>query len=82
MLCGMAKIYIFFCNQKNEKTHRDVGRKTPELLCCILPFFFFFFLVTPLGIGILVPQLGIEPALPELEAQSLKHQTAREVLIL
>ena len=35
-----------------------------------------------LGIGILVPQLGIDPALPELEAQNLKHWIPREVPIL
>ena len=29
--------------------------------------------------GILVPQPGIERALPDLEAQSLNHWTAREV---
>ena len=31
--------------------------------------------------GILVPRPGIEPASPALEAQSLNHRTAREVLI-
>ena len=30
-------------------------------------------------VGILVPQPGIEPTLPALEAQSFNHGTAREV---
>ena len=48
-------------------------------------FFFFFFglLVWPhcAACGILVPQPGIEPVPPAVEAQSLNHWTAREVQV-
>ena len=40
---------------------------------------FFFFLVTRMACGILVPQPGIEPAFPVLEAQSHSQWTAGEV---
>ena len=40
---------------------------------------FFFFLPSPVARGILVPQPGIKPVPPALEAQSLNHWTAREV---
>ena len=38
----------------------------------------FLFLAT-VACGSLVPQPGIEPVLPALEAQNLNHWTAREV---
>ena len=40
----------------------------------------FFFQLRHRACGILVPQPGIEPAPPAVEAQSLNHWTAREVL--
>ena len=43
---------------------------------------FFYFLVTHVACGILVPQLGIEPKPPALEAQSPNHWTIREVPLL
>ena len=42
-------------------------------------FFFFFFWLHCAAFGILVPQQGIEPAPPAVEAQSLNHWTTREV---
>ena len=42
--------------------------------------FFFFFWPHLVACGILVPQSGIEPALPAVELWSLNHWTAREVL--
>ena len=41
--------------------------------------FFFFFWPRRAACGILVPQPGIKPAPPAVEAQSLNHWTAREV---
>ena len=43
----------------------------------IYSFGFFFFLAVPLA-GILVPQWGLKPRPPALEAQSPNHWTARE----
>ena len=46
-------------------------------------FFFFLFLFfghTEQHVGILVSWLGIKPAPPTVEAQSLNHWTAREIL--
>ena len=40
---------------------------------------FFFFWSCHTAYGILVPHPGIEPMPPALEAQSLNHQTSREV---
>ena len=42
-------------------------------------FFLFFYWSCSAACGILVPQQGIEPAPPALEAQSLNHWTTREV---
>ena len=42
-------------------------------------FFVLVFLVTPSDIGILVPQPGIKPVPPALEAQGLNHWPTREV---
>ena len=42
---------------------------------------FLFFWPRPAACGILVPQPGIEPALPAVEAWSLNHWTTREVPI-
>ena len=56
------------------------------LFSCVLPFsrvnilFFFFFWPHGAACGILVPRPGIKPVPPALEAQSLNHWTAREVL--
>ena len=51
------------------------------LFVCFWIFLFFsFFCATLQGIGILVPQPGIEPMPPEVEAQSPSHWTAREFL--
>ena len=47
----------------------------PEGTCLILAFFFFFHKTC----YILLPQLGIEPMPPAVEAQSLNHWTTREV---
>ena len=44
-----------------------------------LHIYFFFFLATLCGI--LVPQPGIEPVPPAVEAWSLNHWTTREVLV-
>ena len=41
--------------------------------------FLVFFCLCHATCGILVPQLGIEPVLPALEAQGLNCWTAREV---
>ena len=43
-------------------------------------FFFLIFWPRHAACGILVPQPGIKPTPPALEAQSLNHWTAREVL--
>ena len=40
---------------------------------------FFFFLPLHLARGILVPQQGMEPEPPALEAQSLNHWIGREI---
>ena len=42
-------------------------------------FFIYLFFDHIIASGILVPQPGIEPMTPEVEAQSLNHWTAREV---
>ena len=48
--------------------------------CSFLFFsFLFFFWLCCMACGILVPQPGIEPMPPALEAQSFNHWTAREV---
>ena len=44
--------------------------------------FFFFFWLCRTAYRILVPQPGMEPATPVVEAQSLIHWTARKVLEL
>ena len=52
------------------------------LLCFLFVLHFFFFLIFwphQVACGILVPQPGIEPVPPAVEAQSLNHRTAREV---
>ena len=47
----------------------------------VIFFLYFCFVFWPCCVarGILAPQPGIEPELPELEMQSLNHWTAREV---
>ena len=45
-------------------------------------FEFFFFGHTTQQAGILVPQPGIEPTPPAVEAQSLNHWTTREVPVI
>ena len=48
--------------------------------CCVMNLVtFFFFFPGCTACGILVPQPGIEPVPPALEARSLNHWTAREV---
>ena len=42
-------------------------------------FFFVFFWLHRVACGILVPQPGIKPAPPAVEAQSLNHWITREV---
>ena len=42
-------------------------------------YFFSFFLLHYAACGILVPQPGIKPMSPAMEAQSLNHWTTREV---
>ena len=44
-----------------------------------LLFFFFFFWPYHMACGLLVPQPGIEPVPPAVEAWSLNHWMAREV---
>ena len=48
----------------------------------LLLFSFFFFWPRRAACGILVPQPGIEPATPTLEAWSLNHRTARDVPVV
>ena len=52
------------------------------ILCIFYHGFKIFFIFWPCHVacGILVPQPGIKPTLPALEAQSLNHWTARKVL--
>ena len=64
------------------KTHRNVLERKGINLHCVkglslisdFPFF------PGMACGILVPQPGIKPVIPALEAWSLNHWTAREVL--
>ena len=53
-------------------------KRGERLIGGIQEFFKENFLATQ-HVGILVPQPGTEPALPELAAQSLNHWTTREV---
>ena len=54
--------------------------QTPNLLLWLFIVSFFFFLFGCItASGILVPQPGIEPMPPAVEAQSPDHWTAREV---
>ena len=41
--------------------------------------YFFFFLLCRTACGILVPQLGVKPVRPAVQAQSLNHWTSKEV---
>ena len=53
-----------------------------KFICILfLSFLFFFFWPCTVACGILVPQPGIEPSSPAVEAQSLNHWCAREVPI-
>ena len=52
------------------------------LSTALLLLFFFFFGRTTWHAGILISQPGIEPASPAVEALSLNHWIAREVLLL
>ena len=45
----------------------------------LVSYFVFIFWLHHAAFGILVPQPGIEPSPPALEAQSLNHWTTREV---
>ena len=58
--------------------HLSISLQLSFVSICLL-FFFFFFWRHHIACGILVPQPGIEPAPPALEAQSLNHWTTREV---
>ena len=51
-------------------------------LCFITHPFILFYFIGHMACGIPVSQLGIEPASPAVEAWSLNHWTAREVLPL
>ena len=46
---------------------------------CLFCFIFIYFYALAAACGILVPQPGIEPALPAVEVQSLSHWTTGEV---
>ena len=52
---------------------------TPSLAFVVYRLFFFFFWPHCAACRILVPQPGIEPTPPAVEAQKLNHWTAREV---
>ena len=56
---------------------------SPPLLFDLVGFFFFFFSFWPCHAScwILAPQSEVELVPPALEAQSLNHWTAREVLV-
>ena len=56
-----------------------IQRFFPVLTRCEYIIHKFFFLATPQSMQILVPQPGIEPMPPAVEAWSLNHWTAREV---
>ena len=61
-------------------------KPSPSDVCTLkyLTFNFIFFIFWPCHTAcrILVPRPGIEPTPPAVEAQSLKHRTAREILWL
>ena len=54
-------------------------REFPARCILIIIINFFFFGCAAQLVGILVPQPGVEPVPPAVEARSLNHWTAREV---
>ena len=70
---GKKKTNLSFC-LKNLSNHSD--------RIVLLSLSFLFFWSQCMACGILVPQSGLNPAPLAVEAQSLTHQTTREVLIL
>ena len=67
------RLYVLTISESIKiKTLTGMGFLFPD-------FFFFFFWPHHAACGILVPQPGIEPVPPAVEAQSLNHWTAREV---
>ena len=67
----------FLCPLPN-KIDNSSGHDSTKIIF-ILTNLFFFSLPCCMAYGILVPQSGIKPVPPALEAQSLNHWTAREV---
>ena len=68
----------------SPRDHResDMTQQLTLQLSSELNFFLMFYyilLIWPCGIGIIIPQLGLEPTPLTLEAQSLNHQTTRKV---
>ena len=72
-LSWKKKTNLSFC-LKNLSNHSD--------RIVLLSLSFLFFWSQCMACGILVPQSGLNPAPLAVEAQSLTHQTTREVLIL
>ena len=68
-------VHICNCEASCKVGLSWVGAMGPEQIAYVI--FFFLWLCCEVC-GILVPQPGIEPMLPAVEAQSPKHWTARE----
>ena len=75
--------YLIMKHLKHPQKRRELATRCPLLIIYRkqLPKFCYIFvsppfLATPTACGVLVPQPGIEPVSPALEAQSLKHWTA------
>ena len=74
-------------NLRKEQKKGRIGRgngavgRPPRESKFTMGLFFFSLIFWPccMACGVLVPQLGIEPEPPAVEAQSLNHWTTREV---
>ena len=74
-----------FENEEYAVSYLLSGQGPASSIILLFFFFFFnfiFFIFWPCHTAcrILVPRPGIEPTPPAVEAQSLKHRTAREIL--
>ena len=70
-------VYLLTTTTTTKSQYSGAEKNIPIYLTS---FFFFFFWSYHVACKILVPWPGIEPMPPALEAQSLNHWTAREVL--
>ena len=68
-----------FCYNNYWLFKVDLNIDNTNFLLCFFVCFVFVFWLHCMACSILVPQPGIKPVPPALEAQSLNHWTTREV---